>query len=68
MDKNREHCKSKKQINRFIFKFIYIQNEKTLYFASLFKGFILGVSSPSWNNDDIYMLNDIYLWHSSDIL
>lgn len=30
--------------------------------------FILDISSPSWNNEDIYMLNDIYLCHSSDIL
>lgn len=66
MAKIREHCKSKK-INSFIFKFIYIQNEKTLYFASLYKCFILGISSPSWNNYDIYMLTDIYLWHSSDV-
>lgn len=68
MDKKREHCKSKKQINSFIFKFIYIQNENVFYVASLYKGFILGISSPSWSNYDIYMLNDIYLWHSSGIL
>lgn len=68
MDKTKEHSNSEKQINSFLFKCICLPNENALYVASLYKGFILGISSPSWNNYDMYTSNDTYFWHLSDIL